>query len=211
MRMTFGAINGAVVVSTIKETLHTPSVLLRAIEFGIRSWQDGIDPIHWPFPIPPNTDTLDPPFTMPFYSKLRLDGTPSGNSATMKYTEPHMRRPETANASTSRTKSQLPIRTPIQCRYSEYTHLFGIPLSVTWIHNIPSRSMASHVPSWTSSSSSPTCRGTPLALLYSTVPHFTSRRSSTLHPSPHHMMHFSHPLGLWLRCDWPISATAAIL
>ena len=48
----------AEVVSTFKDTLRTPRVLLRAIECGIRSWQDGIAPIQWPYPIPPNSDTL---------------------------------------------------------------------------------------------------------------------------------------------------------
>ena len=47
-------------VTTVLTTdLMTPTQLQDALEFGIRSWQEGDTDIHWPFPFPSGSDPID--------------------------------------------------------------------------------------------------------------------------------------------------------
>jgi hypothetical protein len=54
------------VETVFKSTLHTPSLIYDAIEYGIRSWQEGDPNLQWPFPIPSNNDPIDQPIFLAY-------------------------------------------------------------------------------------------------------------------------------------------------
>ncbi len=106
-------------------------------------------------------DTSNPPFgcASSFAPSVHIH-TPSGNSATTKHTEPPMRRPEPANNRPPESNCRCLSEYQLTASIRVYPLVWDSPNPETWTHNIPPRSMASYVPSGTSSS--PTCHGTPL-------------------------------------------------
>jgi hypothetical protein len=57
------------VSSLLQDNLETPKALTNALEYGIRSWQEGEDAIVWPFPDPAPSDQIDITLYSAFYQQ----------------------------------------------------------------------------------------------------------------------------------------------
>ena len=56
-----------IVTTVIKITLNPPTSIYKALEFGIRSWQEGKSDIHWPFTLPSGSDPIDEAIYIAFH------------------------------------------------------------------------------------------------------------------------------------------------
>ena len=55
--------------SVLKTTLNTPLPIHDALEFGIRSWQEGEQDIQWPFPFPSSSNPIDEAIYLAFHQQ----------------------------------------------------------------------------------------------------------------------------------------------
>ena len=60
------------VTIVLADTLMTPIPLQDALEFGIFSWQEGDTDIHWPFPFPSRSDTIDDAIFIAFHYQTNI-------------------------------------------------------------------------------------------------------------------------------------------
>ena len=60
------------VITVLTTTLKTPTPLQDALEFGIRSWQEGDSDIHWPFPFPSGSDPIDSAIFIAFHYQTSI-------------------------------------------------------------------------------------------------------------------------------------------
>ena len=60
------------VSSVLKTTLNTPLPIHDALQFGIRSWQEGEQDIQWPFPLPSNLDPIEEAIYLAFHQQTKI-------------------------------------------------------------------------------------------------------------------------------------------
>ena len=60
------------VSSVLKTTLNTPLPIHDALEFGIRSWQEGEQDIQWPFPFPSSSKPIDEAIYLAFHQQTKI-------------------------------------------------------------------------------------------------------------------------------------------
>jgi hypothetical protein len=58
--------------SVLKTTLNTPTPIFNALEFGIRSWQEGESDSHWPFSLPSGSDPIDEAIYLAFHYQTAI-------------------------------------------------------------------------------------------------------------------------------------------